>query len=56
MLRLIGEVQLTTTDAEASKHWRDNSKQLLTWPYAFEKYKQAAAAHRNSFKANGVAK
>ena len=50
MQRLIGEAQQTTTDAAAASHWRENSRQLLTWPYAYEKYKQAVAAHRTAMK------
>lgn len=50
MARLIGEAQQTTTDADAAAHWKAHSKELLTWPYAYEKYKQAVAAHRTAMK------
>jgi hypothetical protein len=50
MARLIAEAQQTTTDAEAAAHWKANNKALLTWPYAYEKYKQGVAAHRTAMK------
>jgi hypothetical protein len=55
MARLIGEAQQTTTDAEAAAHWKAHSKELLTWPYAYEKYKQAVAAHRTAMKQKATA-
>ena len=50
MARLIAEAQQTTTDADAAAHWKANNKALLVWPYAYEKYKQAVAAHRTAMK------
>lgn len=50
MIRLIAEAQQTTTDADAAAHWKANNKALLVWPYAYEKYKQAVAAHRTAMK------
>lgn len=54
MARLIGEAEQTTTDTEAAAHWKANSKSLLQWPYAYERYKKAVAEHRTKMKA-GVA-
>ena len=48
MKRLIAEVQMTATDAEAAQHWRENNKKLLEWEYAYEKYKVAVVAHRKA--------
>ena len=50
MQRLIAEAQQTTTDAEAAAHWKANNRALANWPYAFEKYKAAMAAHRMGLK------
>ena len=49
-VRIHNTINTTTTDAAAASHWRENSRQLLTWPYAYEKYKQAVAAHRTAMK------
>lgn len=46
MGRLIGEAQATDTSAGALAYWKENAKQLAAWPYAYEKFKQAVAAHR----------
>jgi hypothetical protein len=51
MHRLIGEAQQTTTDTDAAAHWKANSKELLAWPYAYEKYKDAVVAHRKALAA-----
>lgn len=51
MMQLIAEAQQTTTDQQAATCWKENNKKLAQWPYAFEKFKQAVAAHRNSLKA-----
>ena len=51
MKQLIAEAQMTATDAEAAKHWRENSKRLLDWPYAYEQYKNAVAVHRRRLAA-----
>lgn len=48
MARLIGEAQQTTTDAEAAAHWKAHNKELLSWPYAYEKYKVAVVDHRKA--------
>lgn len=50
MVRLIGEAEATTTDAEAAAYWKANNKALVAWPYAYEKFKQAVAAHRTKLK------
>ena len=56
MARLIAEAQQTTTDADAAGHWKAHNKELLTWPYAYEKYKVAVVAHRKALGAKvGVA-
>lgn len=55
MVRLIGEAQATTTDAEAAAFWKANNKQLADWPYAFEKFKAAVVAHRKAMKQGGAA-
>lgn len=55
MHRLIAEAQATTTDKEALGYWKDNNKQLASWPYAFEKFKQAVADHRKALKTGGAA-
>lgn len=54
MHRLIGEAQATTTDAEAAAYWKANNKALVAWPYAYEKFKQAVAAHRTALKGKAV--
>ena len=54
MHRLIGEAQATTTDAEAAAFWKANNKALVAWPYAYEKFKQAVAAHRTALKGKVV--
>jgi len=54
MVRLIGEAQATTTDAEAAAHWKANNRALADWPYAFEKYKAAVVEHRKALKQGGA--
>ena len=55
MGRLIGEAQAIDTSAGALAYWKENAKQLAAWPYAYEKFKQAVAAHRKVLDAQAVA-
>lgn len=50
MGQLIAEAQQTTTDAEAAKFWKDNARKLADWPYAYERFRTAVAAHRTAMK------
>jgi hypothetical protein len=50
MKQLIAEAETTNTDADALAYWKANSPKLAKWPYAYEKFKQAVAAHRNTLK------
>lgn len=55
MGRLVGEAQAIGTSAGALDYWKANAKQLADWPYAYEKFKQAVAAHRKVLDAKAVA-
>lgn len=46
MNHLVGEAQAIDTSEGALAYWKTNAKQLAAWPYAYEKFKQAVAAHR----------
>lgn len=54
MARLIGEAENTTTDAEAAAHWKAHNKELLAWPYAYERYKKAVVEHRKALAGKAV--
>lgn len=45
---LITGVRKTTTDAEASKFWKDNNGKLAKWPNAHSEFKDAVVAHRRA--------
>lgn len=51
MGRLIGEAQAIGTSAGALVYWREHAKELSAWPYAYEKFKLAVAAHRKALDA-----
>ena len=50
LARLKGEAEDTTTDAAAAAFWRTNAKQLGHWPFGYDKFKAAVAAHRTVLK------
>ena len=50
LARLKGEAEDTTTDADAAAFWRTNAKQLGHWPFGYDKFKAAVAAHRTALK------
>jgi hypothetical protein len=50
MKQLIGDVEATSTDAEAIAFWKANSNKLISWPYAYEKFKHAVATHRRQLQ------
>lgn len=55
MRRLIAEAESTKTDADALAVWKSNMVKLQAWPYAFEKFKAAVAAHRKALRDGGAA-
>lgn len=50
MKQLIAEAESTGTDEAALSFWKAHSPKLAAWPYAYEKFKQAVAAHRRTLK------
>ena len=48
--RLKVQAEATTTDADAAAFWRTNAKQLGHWPFGYDKFKTAVAAHRTALK------
>jgi hypothetical protein len=55
LVRLIGEAQMTETGEAALAFWKARAKELAAWPYAYEKFKQAVAAHRKTLDKSAVA-
>jgi hypothetical protein len=54
LARLIGEAQMTETGEAALAFWKARAKELAAWPYAYEKFKQAVAAHRKTVDKQAV--